>query len=231
MTTVLCADEKTSVQARCRCHPTLAPGKARVMRVEHEYQRGGALAYLAAWDVHRGKVFGLEIHQQRPQRAPRPHRRSRTGRAAGTRCVTPTNLTPSITKAVIVAGQLGSRGVAASRWTSSSSRSAVGYSAPASKFWRTSDAWSPSATASRESRPLIDPDALADRNTAVVGFWLRPALTVPGTYAEPLTEMFALIAAGVLKPLTDAAYPLEDARRAFEDLLARRTTGKVTLRP
>jgi hypothetical protein len=29
-----------------------------MMRVEHEYQRGGALAYLAAWDVYRGKVFG-----------------------------------------------------------------------------------------------------------------------------------------------------------------------------
>ena len=28
------------------------------MRVEHEYERGGALAYLAAWDAHRGKVFG-----------------------------------------------------------------------------------------------------------------------------------------------------------------------------
>lgn len=55
---VLCSDEKTSVQARCRCHPTLPPGKARMMRVEHEYDRGGALAYLAAWDVHRGCVFG-----------------------------------------------------------------------------------------------------------------------------------------------------------------------------
>ena len=54
------ADEKTSVQARCRCrcHPTPAPGQARAMRVNHEYDRGGALAYLAAWDVHRGKVFG-----------------------------------------------------------------------------------------------------------------------------------------------------------------------------
>jgi transposase len=55
---VICADEKTSVQARCRCHPTLPPGKARAMRVEHDYQRGGALAYLAAWDVHRGQVIG-----------------------------------------------------------------------------------------------------------------------------------------------------------------------------
>jgi len=28
------------------------------MRVEHEYERGGALAYLAAWDVHRARLFG-----------------------------------------------------------------------------------------------------------------------------------------------------------------------------
>ena len=56
---VLSADEKTSIQARCRCHPTLRPAKARAMRVEHEYDRGGALAYVAAWDCHRAKVFGL----------------------------------------------------------------------------------------------------------------------------------------------------------------------------
>jgi hypothetical protein len=55
---VICSDEKTSVQARCRCHPSLAPGKARMMRVNHEYERGGALAYLAAYDVHRARVFG-----------------------------------------------------------------------------------------------------------------------------------------------------------------------------
>jgi len=28
------------------------------MRVEHEYFRAGALTYLAAWDVHRAKLFG-----------------------------------------------------------------------------------------------------------------------------------------------------------------------------
>ena len=28
------------------------------MRVEHEYARAGALQYLAAWDVHRAKIFG-----------------------------------------------------------------------------------------------------------------------------------------------------------------------------
>jgi hypothetical protein len=36
----------------------LPPGKARLMRVEHEYDRGGALAYLAAYDVHRARLFG-----------------------------------------------------------------------------------------------------------------------------------------------------------------------------
>jgi len=55
---VVSADEKTSIQARCRCHPSLPPGVARVMRVEHEYERGGALAYLAAWDVHQARLFG-----------------------------------------------------------------------------------------------------------------------------------------------------------------------------
>ncbi len=55
---VISSDEKTSVQARCRCHPTLPPGLARLMRVNHEYDRGGAVAYLAAYDVHRARVFG-----------------------------------------------------------------------------------------------------------------------------------------------------------------------------
>lgn len=55
---VICADEKTSIQARCRCHPSVPPGRARLLRVEHEYERRGALAYLAAYDVHRAQVFG-----------------------------------------------------------------------------------------------------------------------------------------------------------------------------
>jgi len=55
---VISADEKTSIQARCRCHPTLLPGRARAMRVNHTYGRGGALAYLAAYDVHAAQVSG-----------------------------------------------------------------------------------------------------------------------------------------------------------------------------
>jgi hypothetical protein len=55
---VISSDEKTSIQARCRCHPSLPPGKARAMRVNHEYKRGGAVAYLAAYDMHQARVFG-----------------------------------------------------------------------------------------------------------------------------------------------------------------------------
>jgi hypothetical protein len=55
---VISTDEKTSIQARRRLHPTLPPAPKRAMRVEHEYKRCGAWAYLAAMDVHRLKLFG-----------------------------------------------------------------------------------------------------------------------------------------------------------------------------
>ncbi|MGH3469556.1 MAG: IS630 family transposase [Thermocrispum sp.] len=55
---VISTDEKTSIQARCRCHPTLPPGPGQPARVEHEYRRKGALAYLAALDVHHARVLG-----------------------------------------------------------------------------------------------------------------------------------------------------------------------------
>jgi len=55
---VISADEKTSIQARIRKHRSEPPQAGQAMRVEHEYTRGGALAYLAAWDVRRARVFG-----------------------------------------------------------------------------------------------------------------------------------------------------------------------------
>jgi hypothetical protein len=55
---ILSADEKTSIQARLRCHAPLPPGPGRGARIENEYERGGALQYLAAWDVRRGYVMG-----------------------------------------------------------------------------------------------------------------------------------------------------------------------------
>ncbi len=55
---VISADEKTSIQARRRTHPTRPPEPRRAMRVEHEYERRGAWAYLAALDVHHATVVG-----------------------------------------------------------------------------------------------------------------------------------------------------------------------------
>ena len=56
---VLSADEKTSIQARRRIAPGTPTQPGRARRVEFEYERKGALAYLAAWDVRRAKLFGL----------------------------------------------------------------------------------------------------------------------------------------------------------------------------
>jgi hypothetical protein len=55
---VLSADEKTSIQARRRLRSTRPPRPHQAARVEHEYERQGAIQYLAAWDVHRAVVFG-----------------------------------------------------------------------------------------------------------------------------------------------------------------------------
>ncbi len=55
---VVSADEKTSIQARTRLHPTLPTKPGSAMKVEHEYKRCGAWAYIAALDVHHAKLFG-----------------------------------------------------------------------------------------------------------------------------------------------------------------------------
>ena len=55
---IISADEKTSIQARKRKHDSLGPKTWQTMRIEHEYERKGALAYLAAWDTRRAKIFG-----------------------------------------------------------------------------------------------------------------------------------------------------------------------------
>jgi hypothetical protein len=55
---VISADEKSQLQALRRCHPDLPPGPRRTRRVEFEYRRGGTLAYLGAYDVHRAVLLG-----------------------------------------------------------------------------------------------------------------------------------------------------------------------------
>jgi NADPH2:quinone reductase len=77
----------------------------------------------------------------------------------------------------------------------------------------------------------IDPGALLQRSRAVIGFWLVHCLGKPGMVKEPMAELLGMVAAGTLSPVVGATYPLADARRAHEDLLERRSTGKLVLDP
>ena len=54
---VICADEKSQLQALGRRHETIPPRPGRPALVEFEYRRHGTLAYLAAWDVHHANLF------------------------------------------------------------------------------------------------------------------------------------------------------------------------------
>ena len=55
---VISLDEKTSIQARLREHPTAPASPGHPALIEFEYERGGALQYLAGWDVRRGVLLG-----------------------------------------------------------------------------------------------------------------------------------------------------------------------------
>jgi DDE superfamily endonuclease len=55
---VISADEKTSIQARCRKHATQTYRPRTPMHVEHEYFRRGAWTYIAGLDVHHARIFG-----------------------------------------------------------------------------------------------------------------------------------------------------------------------------
>jgi NADPH2:quinone reductase len=70
---------------------------------------------------------------------------------------------------------------------------------------------------------------LLRRSQSVIGFWLFEALKHPELVDEPLRELFDHLAAGRLRVVEGETYPLSEARRAHEDVQARRTTGKVTL--
>ena len=102
---VLSTDEKTSIQARHRIHKTVPAASGQAARVEHEYERLGAWAYFAAWDVRQAKIFGrcerktgiapfqrlvADVMSQEPYRsAPRVFWIMDNGSShAGERCVT-----------------------------------------------------------------------------------------------------------------------------------------------
>lgn len=83
--------------------------------------------------------------------------------------------------------------------------------------------------ASRVPPTPVEPGALMARSRAVVGFWMVHCATVPGMLDQAMQSLLAMVASGELRVILGGSYPLEEARRAHEDIRARRTTGKLVL--
>jgi NADPH:quinone reductase len=83
--------------------------------------------------------------------------------------------------------------------------------------------------ASRQPPTPIEPAALMVRSVSVIGFWLVRCLNRPDLLHPPMAELMGMVERGELRAIVGGHYPLEDARRAHEDLLARTTVGKLVL--
>jgi NADPH2:quinone reductase len=84
--------------------------------------------------------------------------------------------------------------------------------------------------ASREQRQ-VSTAALLRGSKAVIGFWLFHLLMRPEVAAPMIGELFGAVAGGELEVNLGEVYPLSEAARAHEDLIARRTSGKLLLDP
>jgi NADPH:quinone reductase len=84
--------------------------------------------------------------------------------------------------------------------------------------------------ASREQRE-VSTGALLQGSKTVVGFWLIHLMLRREIVAPMVGELFERVAGGELEVTVGDVYPLSEAARAHEDLIARRTTGKLLLDP
>jgi NADPH:quinone reductase len=84
--------------------------------------------------------------------------------------------------------------------------------------------------ASREQRE-VSTAALLRGSKAVIGFWLAHLLIRRDLIAPMIGELLGAVAAGELKVTIGGVYPLSEAARAHEDLIGRRTSGKLLLDP
>ena len=72
---------------------------------------------------------------------------------------------------------------------------------------------------------------LLKTSRGIVGFWLMHCIGRPGMLREPLADLFDRAARGELRARVGDAYPLAEVARAHEDLLSRRTCGKLIVDP
>jgi NADPH2:quinone reductase len=85
--------------------------------------------------------------------------------------------------------------------------------------------------ASRVPPAPVHAAELMGRSRAVIGFWLAHCATRPRMLTEAMADLVARVEAGTLTPVVGGTYPLAEARRAHEELRARRSTGKLVLLP
>jgi NADPH:quinone reductase len=84
--------------------------------------------------------------------------------------------------------------------------------------------------ASREQRD-VSTAALLRGSKAVIGFWLVHLMMRPKEIGPMIGELFAAVAGGELGVNVGEVYPLSEAARAHEDIIGRRTSGKLLLDP
>jgi NADPH:quinone reductase len=84
--------------------------------------------------------------------------------------------------------------------------------------------------ASRQQRQ-VSTAALLRGSKAVIGFWLAHLLARPELLPGMIGELLGAVAGGELEVTVGGVYPLSEAGRAHEALIARRTTGKLLLDP
>ncbi len=77
----------------------------------------------------------------------------------------------------------------------------------------------------------INPTALMKKNLSVTGVWLTPMLGDAKMVKDALAFFGPLIQSGQLRPQVGPRYPLAQSAQAFQDILDRKTTGKVTIEP
>ena len=85
--------------------------------------------------------------------------------------------------------------------------------------------------ASRTPPKPVQAPSLMGTSRAVIGFWLAHCMSRPEMMDEAMTDLLAMVAEGRLRPVGGGRYPMSAVREAHQDLLARRTTGKLVLDP
>ena len=85
--------------------------------------------------------------------------------------------------------------------------------------------------ASRTAPTPIHPGALMGGSKSVTGFWLSHCFGSKELMNDVIAELFALVKSGELHPVVGTSFPLSQAVGAHQAMLARKTTGKITLIP